>query len=214
MAFFRNFFGNFKRSAEELKSVRCITVTALLIALACVLKMLTIQPVPTIKIGFSFIAIASIGMLYGPTVAGLSCVATDIIGYLVSNRAQAFSPLFTLVEVTGGIIYGIFLYNFNPIKPDFSSAKNFFKGIRANIPAVLRLLGAKFTVNLVCNVFLNTLCMMAMNIITPEAFWARAWARIIKNATMLPIEVFILILTMFPIKAAYLAVFKKQKKSV
>ena len=67
MAFFLNFFGSFKKSAQELKSVRCIAVTAVLIALACILKTLTIQPMPTLKIGFAFVAIASIGMLYGPT---------------------------------------------------------------------------------------------------------------------------------------------------
>ena len=65
MAFFLNFFGSFKKSAQELKSVRCIAVTAVLIALACILKTLTIQPMPTLKIGFAFVAIASIGMLYG-----------------------------------------------------------------------------------------------------------------------------------------------------
>lgn len=118
MAFFLNFFGKFKRSAQELKSIRCLAVTAVLIALACILKTLTIQPLPTLKIGFAFVAISAIGMLYGPTVAGLSCVATDVIGYLISNQQQGFSPLFTLVEVTGGVIYGIFLYGFDPIKPD------------------------------------------------------------------------------------------------
>ena len=215
MAFFRNFFVSFRRSALELKSVRCIAVTAVLIALACVLKSLTIQPLPTLKIGFSFIAIAAIGMLYGPAVAGLSCVATDVIGYLVSSQQQGFSPLFTLVEVTGGVIYGIFLYSFTPIKPDFSSAKGFFKGLRSNIPALLRLAGAKFTINLVCNVFMNTLFLMIMGYgIVPETFWIKVGERIVKNAAMLPIEVFILILAMFPIKAAYNAVFKKHKLSM
>ena len=215
MAFFLNFFGKFKRSAQELKSIRCLAVTAVLIALACILKTLTIQPLPTLKIGFSFIAIASIGMLYGPTVAGLSCVATDVIGYLISNQQQGFSPLFTLVEVTGGVIYGIFLYGFDPVKPDLTSAKSFWGGIRSNVPSVLRIVGAKFTINLVCNVFMNTLFMMIMGYgIVPETFWLKIGTRIIKNATMLPIEVFILLLALFPIKAAYTAVFRNHKQHV
>lgn len=215
MAFFLNFFGNFKRSAQELKSIRCLAVTAVLIALACILKTLTIQPLPTLKIGFAFVAISAIGMLYGPTVAGLSCVATDVIGYLISNQQQGFSPLFTLVEVTGGVIYGIFLYGMNPIKPDFTSAKTFWTGIRSNVPTVLRIVGAKFTINLVCNVFMNTLFLMIMGYgIVPETFWIKVGERIIKNATMLPIEVFILLLTLFPIKAAYSAVFKNHRQSV
>ncbi len=216
MAFFHNFFGKFKRSAQELKSIRCLAVTAVLIALACILKaFLTIQPLPTLKISFAFVAIASIGMLYGPTVAGLSCVATDVIGYLISSQQQGFSPLFTLVEVTGGVIYGIFLYGMDPIKPDFSSAKGFWSGIRSNLPTAFRIIGAKFTINLVCNVFMNTLFLMIMGYgIVPETFWIKIGERIIKNISMLPIEVFILLLTLFPIKAAYSAVFKNHRQSV
>ncbi|MCH5323832.1 MAG: folate family ECF transporter S component [Eubacterium sp.] len=208
------FFTCFKKSALELKSVKCLAVTAMLIALACVLKSLTIQPMPTLKIGFSFLAIASIGMLYGPTVGALACVATDVIGYLVSNQSYAFSPLFTLVEVTGGVIYGLFLYNFNPIKPDFTSAKKFFEGLGSNLPALLRLFAAKFTINLVCNVFMNTLFMAVMGYYATETLGVHIWERVIKNAVMLPIEVLLLILTMFPIKAAYRAVFKNKQANV
>ena len=66
MAFFLNFFGKFKRSAQELKSIRCLAVTAVLIALACILKTLTIQPLPTLKIGFAFVAISAIGKACPP----------------------------------------------------------------------------------------------------------------------------------------------------
>lgn len=209
------FFTNFKRSAGELKSVRCIAVTAVLIALACVLKSLTIQPLPTLKIGFSFIAVAAIGMLYGPTVAGLACIATDVIGYLVSNQQQGFSPLFTLVEVTGGVIYGIFLYEMEPIKPDFTDGISFFKSIGSRWRSFLRLFSAKLTINVVCNIFMNTLFMMIMGYgIVPETFWIKIGERTIKNAAMLPIEVIILVLTMFPIKAAYNAAFKQNKQKI
>ncbi len=168
---------------------------------------------PTLKIGFAFVAIASIGMLYGPTVAGLSCVATDVIGYLISNQQQGFSPLFTLVEVTGGVIYGIFLYGFEPVKPDLSSAKGFFSGLKDNLPSVFRIIGAKFTINLVCNVFMNTLFLMIMGYgIVPETFWIKVGERVVKNAVMLPIEVLILLLALFPIKAAYRSVFKKHRQ--
>lgn len=193
----------------ELKSVKCLAVTAILIALACVLKSLTLQISPTMKIGFSFIAIASIGMLYGPVVASLSCVATDVIGYFVSSQAYAFSPLFTLVEVTGGLIYGIFLYNLSPIKPDFTTAKTFFKGLKSNGPATARIILAKFTINLVCNIVMNTSVQVIMGYYAPEVFWLKIWERIIKNVTMLPIEILILILALFPIKSAYNAVFRK-----
>ena len=46
MAFFRNF----KKSFEELKSIRCLTVTALLIGVSVALKFVMIMPSETLKI--------------------------------------------------------------------------------------------------------------------------------------------------------------------
>lgn len=114
MAFFRNF----KKSFEELKSIRCLTVTALLIGVSVALKFVMIMPSETLKISFAFVGLAAIGMLYGPVVAGLAGVVTDVIGFLVKPTG-AFSPIFTLVEVAGAVIYGIFLYGLNPVKLDF-----------------------------------------------------------------------------------------------
>ena len=118
MAFFRNF----KKSFEELKSIRCLTVTALLIGVSVALKFVMIMPSETLKISFAFVGLAAIGMLYGPVVAGLAGVVTDVIGFLVKPTG-AFSPIFTLVEVAGAVIYGIFLYGLNPVKldPHFSA---------------------------------------------------------------------------------------------
>lgn len=79
MAFFRNF----KKSFEELKSIRCLTVTALLIGVSVALKFVMIMPSETLKISFAFVYFAAIGMLYGPVVAGLAGVVTDVIGFLV-----------------------------------------------------------------------------------------------------------------------------------
>ncbi len=197
------FLSVFNKSANELKSVKCLVITAILVALACVLKMLTIQPLPTIKIGFSFLAIAAIGMLYGPSVAAIACGATDIIGFMVSSKGQAFSPLFTLVEIAGGVIYGIYLYGFNPVKADLSSVRSFFGSIRGNIPSFLRIVLAKLTVNIVCNVIMNTTFMVVMGYYAPETFALKIWERVIKNIAMLPVEIFMLTLILFPVKAVF-----------
>lgn len=109
-----SFFEKFGRSAVELKSIRCITVTGVLIALDLVLKMLTIKLTNDLKITFAFIALATIGMLFGPTVGFLAGIMTDVIGYLL-NSDGGFSPLFTLIEAIGGMIYGIFLYDIKPV---------------------------------------------------------------------------------------------------
>ena len=63
----------FVRSLHELKSTRCIAVTALLIAINITLDLLglTIKLPPNLRIGFGFLCNAAIGMLFGPVVGGL-----------------------------------------------------------------------------------------------------------------------------------------------
>ena len=60
------FFSKFGRSAMELRSIRCLTVTGVLIALDIVLKMVSIRITADIKITFAYLALATVGMLYGP----------------------------------------------------------------------------------------------------------------------------------------------------
>ena len=199
MAFFRNF----KESFEELKSIRCLTVTALLIGVSVALKFVMIMPSETLKISFAFVGLAAIGMLYG---------VTDVIGFLVKPTG-AFSPIFTLVEVAGAVIYGIFLYGLNPVKLDFSSRSAFFGGLKTNGFQVFRIFMAKFCVNLFCNVFLNTIAMVIMGYFAPEVFWVKITTRIVKNLTMLPIEVFILLLVLYPVMVAYRAAFREKRSA-
>ena len=208
MAFFRIF----KKSFEELRTIRCLTVTALLIGVSIALKFVMIKPTETLKISFAFVGLASIGMLYGPTVAGIAGAITDILGFLVKPTG-AFSPIFTLVEVTGAVIFGIFLYGLNPVKLDFSSKSAFLSGLKTNGVQVFRIFMAKFTVNLVCNVFMNTVAMVIMGYFAPEVFWVKIVARIVKNAVMLPIEVFILLLVLYPVMVAYRAAFREKRSA-
>ena len=54
----KGFFNLFVRSAKELKNIRCLCVTAMLVALDLVLKFtLSIQVTSSIKISFAFIEI-------------------------------------------------------------------------------------------------------------------------------------------------------------
>ncbi|MBO6302143.1 MAG: folate family ECF transporter S component [Ruminiclostridium sp.] len=109
-----SFFEKFGRSAMELRSIKCITVTGVLIALDLVLKLISVKITADLKITFAYLCLAAIGMFFGPTVAFLAGAVTDILGFLL-NPDGGFSPLFTLVEAVGAMIYGIFLYNIKPI---------------------------------------------------------------------------------------------------
>ena len=92
MAFLRSF----KKSAEELKDIRCIVVTALLIALDLAIKSITITVMSDLKVSFAFLAKASIGMLYGPTVGFIAGALSDLISFAIKSTGT-FSPLFTFL---------------------------------------------------------------------------------------------------------------------
>ena len=204
------FFDKFKRSALELTSIRCICLTAILIALDLVLKQFTII-LPFTKISVAFIAISAIGMLYGPVVALLAGAVTDVVGYFITTQNYAFNPIFTIVEMTGGLIYGLFLYGMTTQKLDFSGGKAFFKSLGSNWQSVLRIVLAKFTVIVICNIFLNTWFQVIAGIIAPEAFLVKISARIGTSFIKMPFDVILMLLTLYPIKAAYNAVFKRIK---
>lgn len=207
------FFANFKKSALELKTLRCIVVTAVLIALDIALKSVTIN-LPFAKLSVAFLAIAAIGMLFGPVAACLAGAVTDVLGLFVSQQMDAFNPLFTLVEMTSGLIYGMFLYNFMAVKPDFSGIKAFFASIGANRGSAARVVLAKLSVIVVCNLLMNTSFQVLTGYIAPEVFWTKLWARVGTNFIKMPFDVFLLLLTLYPIMAAYNAVFGRKKAAI
>ncbi len=214
------FFNLFKKSAQELKDIRCLIVTAVLIGLDLVLKAFAnVQLTEDLKINFAFIAVAAIGMLYGPTVTGLACVVTDVLGFLI-KPSGGFSPLFTLVEVAGGVLYGAFLYRMIPVKPDVSGVGTFFKSLLSNWRSVVRIISAKLSVAVVCNLIMTPLFITITKtaeagMFNADVFWigffTRVGTRLIKNAIEVPVHSLILLLALFPILAAYNSVFKKQR---
>ena len=118
----------FVRSLRELKSTRCLAVTALLIAINVTLDLLglSIKLPPNLRIGF------------GPVVGMMAGVCTDVLGYFAGNLSMgAYFPGYTLTAVVGGLIWGLWLY---PRKI-----------------TVWRAIGAKTCINLFCNICLNTL---------------------------------------------------------
>ncbi len=182
----------FIRSAKELKSIRCLCVTAMLIALDIALKLLVgIQVTDSIKISFAFVAIASIGMLYGPTVGFAAGIITDLLGFVIKPTG-AFDIRFTLIEALGALIYGLFLYN------------------AVNGKWLLpRIIAAKATVVIICNLWLTT---WAISSIAGKGFLVMLPARVISNLAMLPVDIFILAMFLPIVLRAYNTVFKGIRK--
>ncbi len=188
----------FPRSLKELKSVRCLTVTAMLIALDIAIKIVTI-PVPALgsnmKISFAFLALASVGMLYGPVVGAIAGVVCDLVGYFATTQSfGAFDIRFTLVELLAGFIYGMCFYN-----------------IKFNKTFIPRVILSKVIVIIVCNLFLTTYFVYTVSSATSEGFWAMIPPKILKNLVQLPVDVFLLCVVLPIVKKAYISTFGKSK---
>ena len=185
----KSLFNLFSRSAKELKSVRCLTVTAMLIALDLVLKMtVSIKLTESMSISFAFIAIASIGMLYGPTVAAAAGFITDILGFFINNKGGAFDIRYTLIEMLGAVLYAIVLYNASNDK--------------WMLP---RIIVSKSIVVVVCNLWLTT---WALSTYYGKGFLAMFPARALKNLAQLPVDVLLLAIFLPIVLKAYNQVFK------
>ena len=110
----KSFFSTFKDSAAELKNIRCLTVTGILVAIFIILDMFSIRIGDFIKVNFAFTALASVGMLFGPVPAMLAALAGDLIGCILSGQAPL--PLLSCTAVLEGLLYGIMLYKQNGVK--------------------------------------------------------------------------------------------------
>lgn len=155
----------FSNSSKELKSVQCLVTAGLLIAVKFGLDLFTIQITPFLHLSFEFLAIAVIGLLYGPTVGAMCGGLSDIVNYIL-NPKGTFFPGFTFAAIVGGLIYGLVLYK---------KKVTIKRCIIANVCVVL-------IVDIVLNtIFLNMLYGKSMAVLLPP--------RLAKNLLMIPINV-------------------------
>lgn len=205
------FFINFKKSALELKNLRCLCVTAILIALDLVLKSVTINVTKDMKITFAFLALASIGMLFGPTVSLLAGIVTDVVGFFITPQSGAFNPVFTVVEATGAMIYGAFLYN---LRFSDSAALNGKFTSKTDVYQLLRIVFAKVTVVIICNLIMTPLALIITNSMEAGTFiyapvLAKYPARLVKNLIQCPVDCMVLFAVLPIVLTAYNRVFKR-----
>ena len=141
----------------------------MLLALDLVLNLFaSIQITTSLRLSFSFIAAALMGMLYGPTLAGLACGIVDILQLFIKPTGPYF-PGFTLSAVLTGILFGLFLYK--------------------NESSLPRIIISKTLINVLIHLLLNSVW---ITVLYGYAFWANLPGRVIKNLGMLPVEILIL----------------------
>lgn len=188
----KRFISIFSDSAKELADMKCIVMTGMLIAVHILLEMFVMIPIGSmIKISFGFLAIAAVGLLFGPVPAAMAGAITDIIGFLIANKTGGgYHPGFTFVQIMVGLIYGIVLYR--------AEINKFF---------VVKSAVAEGFVVVICNLILNS---YFLNVLYHKAFWGLMPGRIVKNAIMLPIDIILLVIVLPTILYMYERVFGKK----
>jgi len=154
----KGFFSDFKASAKELQSVKCLVICGLMTGLFVILDMNSIKIGSFLKLNTAFLALAVIGMLFGPCPAMIAAAAGDFIGCIVSGQAPF--PLLTLTAILEGFVFGALLYK----KEDFR--------------LVIMAITARLIDSFVINLLLNTAILMSAGFMsaTKEQFAVRVTA--------------------------------------
>ena len=193
------YFRIFRQSLAELKDIRCLTVTGLLIAIYAALEFVTIQPSETLKINFGFLAIAAIGVLYGPVVGMFGAGICDLVGFMV-KPSGSFNPVFTGIAMVQGLIYGMVAYR----RLSGRTGKGY------DVEMLVRSVTARVLDVAIVNVCLNTLAIYYM-FGSKKTLTAMITTRITKNLIELPIDIGLMLVMIPVLLKVYEGVFGKRR---
>ena len=100
-------------AAAEMKDIKMLVVTALMIALRIALKPFAIYIGPQMAIQTATLATALGAMIFGPVVAIPAAIVSDTIGFMIFPTGDYFLP-FMLTEIASTMIYALCLYRAKP----------------------------------------------------------------------------------------------------
>ncbi len=203
----KGLFNSLATSAKEFKQIRTLTLTAMLVGLSMLIEMLSID-IGFVKLNFAFIAIAIIGMLFGPFVGFTAGLACDIVGF-IAHPTGAFLPIYVLVAGLQGLIYGVFLYHkaYDNISENTSRAKK-------NVGFIIRIVAARLCDVIIINLLLNTALNMHYGFIPQAAYGTAIVARVTKNVLELGLDLPLLFVILPAALMAYKKVFNIKRRRV
>lgn len=156
----------------QLKNVRMLTLAGIITAASIVLESFPIYLLGTsLKIYFSFLVISLGCYVYGPAVGILVGFANDTLGFLISSFGEPYFPGYLITAMLSGLIYGTLLY-------------------RQRI-TVLRLVVVRLIINYGSNVLLGSVWKAMLY---GKGYYYYFTTGLVKNTTMLPIEVLLMVL--------------------
>lgn len=203
----KRFFGLFSQSIGEVTGRNrtvCLVVTGLMIAVSMILEFFTIE-IPFAKVNFAFLAIAAVGMFYGPVIAFFAGGMCDILGFMV-HPDGGFLPVYILIAMCQGLIYGLVLYQ----KWGRYASEGVGNG-RKFTELYVRLIVARLLDIAIINLVLNTIANMHYGFIPQEALHIAIAARTTKNLLQLVADIPLFIVIMPAILLAYNRNFGKKK---
>lgn len=153
---------------EKKSATSRLVIMAFLIAMEIILTRFCSINTPILRIGFGFLPVATMGILFGPLWAGIGYAVGDLLGMLIFPSG-AYFPGFTLTAFLTGFIFGLFLHK-NEIT------------WKCVLPASL-------TVIIGCNLLLDTLW---LSILMGDGFIALLPTRIFKCVVMLPVHLILI----------------------
>ena len=151
-------------------STEVVVITGFMVALAVVLSKLVSINISFLRIGFGFLPIAVLAILYGPVVAAVGYALADLIGAWLLPTGQFF-PGFTVSAILTGLIFGWVLY-----KKEVTLA---------------RALLASALVCLVVNLLLNT---WWLTFIIGKGFTVLLASRAVKELVAIPVMAVLIVL--------------------
>lgn len=166
----KSFFNNWKSSFAKLHSIKYLSLIAITIAMKITLGAFFIPISENLRIYISFVITVIEAAMIGPAAGIVSGGITDILGFMI-HPSGAFFFGYTISSMLGSFIYAIFLYN-QKIK-------------------LWRIFCSKLCVNLFVNVLLGSLWSTMM---FSKGYIFYATKSLIKNITLLPLEVFLIYL--------------------
>ena len=184
----KSFFSMFGKSAKELTNPVNLVKVGMLIAISMVLEMFSID-FTFVKINFAFLAIAVIGMLFGPTVGFVAGLACDIVGF-IAHPSGAFIPVYTLVAGLQGLIYGIVLYSKQDgqwVASDDAGERKSVKGL--DVTLFIRAVIARLLDVVIINLVINTSLNLHFGYIHADSYSAAIVARVAKNVIELAADI-------------------------
>lgn len=151
--------------SKNFTSTQRLIMVAFFITLEVVFtRMLSIN-LPFLRIGFGFLPIAMVGIMFGPLWSGLAYTVGDVIGLLLFPPTAPPHPGFTLTAFLTGLVFGLVLYK---------------KEVTMKRTAV-----ASFIVVIGLNLFLDTFWLTSL---LGQGYLALLPARIIKCAAAIPLQ--------------------------